>query len=247
MKKEQYTDQQLVELLERRSPKHPRMIDRFMMQAFLDGKLVLQDEAVSGKGKVITTSEFVERLIKAGFHKATDGGKGMEASAYRKLWPKTVVQPVSYAGRFDELLLVDLTITLDRLVKISNFFSIIRPEDCQNLVSSPMGKDGKMLLRYIAFIQLGKKNLGRTVEDCRKTFASDEVGLVLAEGLHLPVEHESYLRQYAVDLPGSACGKFAPFVVWVAVDRPYFDANLAQAAHPHYGSASRGSEVIPLS
>ena len=35
---EQFTDQQLVELVERRSPHHQRMIDRVMMQAFLDGR-----------------------------------------------------------------------------------------------------------------------------------------------------------------------------------------------------------------
>lgn len=241
VEKEQYTDQQLVELVERRSPHHQKMIDRATLQAFLDGHLVLRDGVKPGEGKIFETAELVELMIKTGFHKATDSGRGMKASVYRKMWPRIVVQPVSYAGRFDALLLVDRTLVIPAFVAMANFYLGVRPEDCRDLVPAPAP------VRYIAFAQLGKKNLGRTVADCRASFDPDEVGLVTMEGLHLPIQHESYLRSYAVDLPGSACdGAFAPYVSWFGYDRPYFNANDIQYPLSRCGSASRGSEVIVL-
>lgn len=239
MEKEQYTDQQLVELVERRSPHHQKMIDRATLQAFLDGHLVLKEGVKPAEGLIMETAELVERMIKAGFHKATDGGRGMKASAYRKMWPRTVVQPVSYAGRFDRLLLVDRTIEPSRLVAMANFYLAVQLNDCQDIVPAPAPA------RYIAFVQLGKKNLGRTVADCRASFDPDEIGLVTVEGLHLPIQHEAYLRSHAADLAGSAYGEVvAPYVYWFGFARPGLGASDIRNPRPRCGSASRGSEVI---
>jgi len=229
-------------------PGDPQFIPREKIQALLDNRLVLRDEAAKiDEGRIISTAELVERMIRAGFHKATDGGRGLKASAYRKMWPRTVVWPVSYAGRFDEILLVDRTIEIPRLIAASNFYLNVRPDECKDLVPAPVGKDGKAASRYIAFVQLGVKNLSRTVEDCRKTFAPDEVGLVTVEGLHLPTEHEAHLRRYVTEFAGSAHGEMhAPYVGWFGECHPYFHARGIRDPLLDCGSASRGSEVIPV-
>ena len=74
------------------------------VRMFLNGKE--KPELVGGRA--IDIRPFVEMLIKAGYHEAA----GLSASAYRKLWPKTVVQPLEYAGRFDAVLLVDRSIAI---------------------------------------------------------------------------------------------------------------------------------------
>ena len=239
MAREQFTDRQLTEVIDRRSPHHPRgMIDRDMIQALLDGRFVLREEATStASGRLIDISDKMELLIAAGYHEAA----GMKASAYRRLWPKTVVQPLEYAGRFDEVLLVDHSIAVAGLVRCGNISTYVQPSSCVDLVKAPTAS------RYIAFIQLGRKNLGRAVEDCSKTFASDEVGLVSVEGLHLPVQHQAYLRQFAVDLAGSRCFSVsAPDVYWFSHARPSFNAHDARDARHSFGSASRGSAVITV-
>lgn len=188
-------------------------------------------------GRLIDISDKVELLIKAGYHQAA----GLSASAYRQLWPRTVTQPVEYAGRFDEVLLVDRAITLPDLVKRGNIYTWVNPASCANL--APVSTAS----RYIAFIQLGQKNLGRPVEDCAKTFAPDEVGLVTVEGLHLPVQHAAHLRHYAVDLAGSRYESVdAPYVCWFDSDRPRFGAHGVRCGTSGCGSASRGSTVITV-
>lgn len=248
------SDRQLVEFINRRNlpPTDPLHISNEMVKNFFDGRLVLADEgaqvSTSSAGRIMETGALVERLIKAGYHKVTDSGKGMKASAYRNLWPRTVTQPPEYAGRFDEILLVDATIKFSELVRLGNFVTYVQPEACQDIVPAPLGQDGKPAVRYIAFVQLGKKNLNRTVADCRASFAPDEVGLITREGLHLPIQHEPYLRQYAADLPGSAYDETrAPYVYWVGAARPSFSAYDIRVCHPSFGSASRGSEIIALS
>ena len=196
-----------------------------------------REDAEFTSGRLIDISDKVELLIKAGYHEAA----GLSASAYRQLWPKTVVQPLEYAGRFDAVLLVDTTIKTSELVSRGNIYTYVQPSACRDLVKAPTAS------RYIAFVQLGQKNLGRKVEDCSNTFAQDEVGLTTVEGLHLPVQHKAYLRQYGVDMAGSRFESVcAPYVCWFDYDQPHFDAGDVRCSNPNCGSASRGSTVITV-
>ena len=197
-------------------------------------------------------SSLIEAMIQHGVHKVTDSGKsdgsrGMGAAKYRKLWPKTVSQPPEYAGRFDQMLLVDRTVALPALVECGKTVTNTDPASCEDMVPVPTTEDGTPLTRYVVFFHDGSKNKGRTVEDCRATLAPDEVGLVTAEGLYLPIQHEPVLRDHAVDLPGSRYGDWsAPFVDWFDNDQPGFDTNDIRYRSSVYGSASRGSVVIPV-
>lgn len=245
------SDAMLIEFIQRRNlpPSDPLHIGVKRFKDFLDGRLVLREAgAATSAGRLMETGILVERLIKAGYHKMTNSGEGMKASAYRKLWPRIVTQPLEYAGRFDELLLVDTTIELDQLVHLSNFIIYTDPKDCQDLAPTPLDKDGKPAVRYIAFVQLGQKNLKLAISDCRTSFSPDEIGLVTREGLHLPIQHEPYLRQYVVDLSGSACGESrAPCVSWFGDTGPLVDAHNIRYWHQGCGSASRGSKIIAIS
>ncbi len=196
--------------------------------------------SVAGAGRMIEIGNYVEKLIKAGYHKAV----GMSASSYRRLWPKSVTQPPEYAGRFDEVLLVDRAIAVPKLVKCGNFYIYTEPSACTDMVKAPVDpKTNQPLTRYICFVQLGEKNLNRSVEDCSK----DEVGLVTAEGLHLPVQQAAYLRKYAVDLAGSRCESVnAPYVSWFGSAQPGFCASGVRNSNPYCGSASRGGAVITV-
>lgn len=238
---------QIIELLSRsQDPDDSRFIDREMFQLFLEGRLVPRGE-LNPEAVIINVSDKIELLIKAGYHKVTNGGEGMKASQYRKLWPKTVTVPPKYVGRFDEVLLVDRTIKVDEIVKAGNLCLSFKLEDCEDLVQPPHGEDGQPLSRFIAFVQLGEKNLGRPVKDCCKRFSQDEIGLAVLEGLYLPVQHENYLRRFAVDIPGSQYDRVgAPYVVWFDSERPVFSVPRVQDRHDECGSASRGSVVIPV-
>ncbi len=199
---------------------------------------------LSAEGKVFDLTSNIEAMIRAGYHEAS----GMSAEQYRALWPKSVTQPPEYAGRFDQVLLVDRTIAPEKLIALGSIVEYAKFANCTDLVDAPKGKDGKPLMRYVAFFQDGSRNLGRAVEDVRETYAQDEVGLVTSEGLHLPVQHEKSLRHHAVDLPGSRYSEFfAPYVLWFARARPELHADDVQGGGPRYGSASRGSQVIPIS
>lgn len=242
------SDAQVVDLIQRRNldPDDPKYLSGESFQAYLRGQLVPR-EVLDADAKIVDISGKVDLLIKAGYHKVTNGGEGMKASQYRKLWPKTVTVPPEYVGRFDEILLVDRSIKVVDLVKAGNLYLSVKPEDSEDMVKPPLGEEGQPLTRYIAFVQLGEKNLGRSVEDCRSSFAEDEMGLVSLEGFHLPVQHENHLRRFAIDLPGSRFGcVYAPCVYWFDVERPSFNASRVQNRHGEYGSASRGSVVIKV-
>ena len=227
---------------------NPGHISREAFTAFLSGEVFLADGSPLG-GRV-GTSRLIEAMIRAGGHKVTDGGKGMDARRYKYLWPEVVIQPSEYAGRFNILVAVDLTIAIPALVVCGNTHLWVQPEACEDIVTAPADATGKPLTRYIAFCQLGGTHLGHPVEQCRREFTerSDEVGLVSREGLHLPIQYEAHLRHYAVDLAGSRYDEGdAPCVGWFGVAGPGFSWDGVRDSNSGCGSASRGSQVVAVS
>ena len=197
------------------------------------------------EGRMVRIADKVELLIEHGYHTAC----GMEADAYRGLWPEAVEQPPEYLSRLDIPLLVDGTITADRLAECNrNTQFWVQPGACENLVPQPMHTEfGAPLTRYVAWIQLSRW-INHNVEQACAEMPADEVGLVSAEGLHLPGQCEKHLRKFAVDLPGSRHGAVrAPCVHWFGLARPHFDAHDVRARGPRYGSGSRGIRVVPVS
>lgn len=246
---EEVTPGQIRDFMRRTDPRVEGAISRAWLQSFLDNHLVPRDAAAAaaGQGRILDISPLVEKMIQAGIHKVTEGGKGMNAKAYKGLWPKTVLQPKEYMGRFDQVLLVDTTVTLAALVEKGNVVIYTDTSSCEDIAKAPAREDGTPLTRYVVFFQDGTKNKGRSVEDCRKTFTEDEIGLVTREGLYLPIQHEPILRDHGVDLPGSRGEDWsAPYVHWFESVRPEFCVFGVRYGSPSCGSASRGSVVIPV-
>ena len=246
---EEVTHGQIRDFMRRTDPRVEGAISRAWFQAFLDGHLVPRDgvDTEAGAGRIMDISSLIEAMIQHGVHKVTDNGNSMRAAQYRKLWPKTVVQPNEYASRFDHVLLVDTTVELAALVACGNAVLYTNPASCQDNVPVPTREDGAPLTRYVAFFQDGAKNKNRSVEDCCDTFAPDEVGLVTAEGLHLPIQHGPILRDHGVDIPGSRDDDwYALGVGWFDNAQPGFGVSGLRYGNPRYGSASRGSVVIPV-
>ncbi len=245
-----FTDKQLTELIERRSPHHPKRIGLQDVQALLDGRLVAKESA--SECRIIDCADLIEAMIQAGYHKHTmnpEGSYGMRASAYRKLWPKTVAQPPGYAGRFDQVLLVDRSLRLVDYLECGNIeIDGTDIASCHDIVSRPT-HEGNVLLRYVAFFQDGWKYLNRPAQDCCMSFAEDEVGLVTVEGLHLPVQYKKTQCEYRSHLPGSHARPHEANVPFIGgfydkyPDRISFGACVQGS---DIGSASRGTIVIPV-
>lgn len=234
----------------RTNPDRPDFISGAAVQALLDGE-VFRDDG-SPLGGRIGTGRFIEAMIRAGCHAATNGGKGLSPRKYKALWPSVVSQPAEYAGRLNSVLAVDLTLAIPALVACGNTYIWVDPASRDDLIQPPTHPDtGAPLTRYIAFCQLGTVHLGHPAEQCRREFEArgDEVGLVSREGLHLPIQHERHLRQSAVDLPGSRDSEgCAPCVSWFDGAQPGFRGGVGVRFRvSYYGSASRGIQVVPVS
>ncbi len=240
------TEKQLDELRDRhRLPStDSRHVSRELLQAFLDARLM---ETFGAAPRLFDLWPFVAAMVKAGYPQAC----GMTSEAYTKLWPQVAKQPAEYAGRFDAVLLVDRSIAIPKLVQCGNLLQGLDSAACNDLTPRDAPQHPKTkapLARYVAWVQLGQRNLGRTLEACCADFAVDEVGLVTVEGLHLPVQHQPHLRRWVVDLAGSRFSEIhAPYVSWFSDDWPYFYTNDVHHARLLCGSGSRGRQVIPVS
>lgn len=231
-------------------PYDPQMLLRVLRGA-VEGRFG-QFEDVTAK----LAEKHAEAMLRHGYHKAA----GMKGVDYRQLWMASSVLDRlrelrgRYAGRFDEILLVDTTHSArTRLVMNSvgacDFY--VQPENCEDIVPAPTHPEtGEPLTRYIACVQTGGTYLGKSVRDACELIAvhDDEVGLTLTEGACLPGQHEAALRKHGIDLPGSCYGSdFAPYVYWFDCVQPGLSAHVVRSAAPGYGSASRGTLVVPVS
>jgi len=150
---EQISDGDLKELIARRSPHHPMRISRQELRAFLEGRLVAKAPNVPA-GKVFDLTARIERLIQMGYHKA----RNMSASQYHRLWPQAVTQPIEYAGRFDEPLLVDGTLEMAKLIELNRLDLYIDLAKCERLVPAPLHSEtGKELTKELDAIKKQQK------------------------------------------------------------------------------------------
>lgn len=201
-------------------------------------------------GRVFSTRKHVNCMIRAGYHTVAStpsGKRGMADVTYRRLWPVEVVEPPECAGQFDGILLVDLTIARVHLELRGQIYTDVAPASCKDFVCVPINEDGTPLRRYIAFVQLGRKSIDPAVADYVKELAMDEVGLVLTEGLHLPVEYREHLRQFGVDLAGSAFPlSMVPCISLFGEARPKLSDRDVTKEDRRFGVASRSRQVIAV-
>lgn len=147
------------------------------------------------------------------------------------------------SDRFPELVLVDTRLPISKvceLLGIEFFGNIDFPGNDETYVDYDPNtvKTDKV---YWMRAQDGKKNDGKSVQICRKSFAEDEVGLSAYEGLAFFAQNPKSFKVRVVDLPGSVHRDSrgdAAYLGWHA-GRPVLYWARDGGADPSFGSASR--------
>ncbi len=154
-----------------------------MMEHFLRGRLVLLEQSL-----VVDIRPYVEALIRGGYHKSANFGKGLSASAYRKMWPREVLIPKDVAERgFVRVLLVDQTISIPDLVSLGGF---------QGACVAPEQPFPHLPIRYIAFLRFSE-HLERSAQQWREIYSAEKAfdtsELHTRESLFIPLHYRSIL------------------------------------------------------
>lgn len=190
----------------------------------------------------------LDAMIAASYHLITNHQHGMSESDYRALWGDEVSVPESYQERFSHILLVDKTISLDSLWGFPYKFvrGSIRPGDCRQVAADPV-LDNRPLSRYIAFVSLRDDGRRCSPSEFLDICPSDEVGLNVCEGLHLPTQFQTFLKtERLVVLTGSSFGKGHVPTIEFSNDVPCFEDVFFQRSGRGI-FATRGMQVIPIS
>jgi hypothetical protein len=202
------------------------------------------------EGPALSIARQVDTVIRAGYH----AQRGIPEADYRALWGAKVRQFPEYRERFDLPLLVDNTMTAKQVGACGNVLFSLEPEDSTSDAWLPVHPEtGAPLTRWIAFIQL-KRYLGRSSDDLRRLLP-DEVGLTLADGLHVPVQYGGHLREHAVDLCGCRVRtdhRVQPIVPTLVhckypEPRPVLSVRVSHVPGADHGPGTRGVRVIPVS
>lgn len=136
--------------------------------------------------------------------------------------------------RFPELVLVDTRLPISKICKLLGIEFPGIAENCVDL--DP--KTVKTNTVYWIRAQDGRKNRGKSVRTCRESFAEDEVGLSVYEGLALFIQNPMALKGRCMGLPGSVISGSAsssPCLYWFDSARP----SLLWHYNGTEGSASR--------
>lgn len=172
---------------------------------------------ITSKEFLILLNQELERqvniLVKLGFHKKL----GMTKKAYRESlsFPGLLSQPESFKKRFDILVIVDSRIDWRKQYKLAGIINHIpNSVDTRDWGGDPKGYKtlGKP---YIAWMQDGTENLGKSVTGVRQNLFEDERGGTLYDGLSLAIFHPEIFKDHYIDLPGTCIGSDkAPCLVW---------------------------------
>jgi hypothetical protein len=241
----QFSDRQLVQLIQRRSPDHEERISKGLMEAFLNGELVTKDGR-DPDSVVVNMTLQIDAMIRAGYHRVTNSKDGMSVADYRALWPSVVEIPEEHVGKFDMVLLVDGTITPHALANAAELEDVGVLELCVDLVDCPRDIFNERLGRYVAFVKFGC--FDKSAQHFRDNKIEEEVGLVTIEGLHLLVQFKAQLaKKGTVFLPGSRCGESGvPTVARQSDGTSRFSSKHRDQFHFRLGSAYRGVRVIEV-
>jgi len=148
-----------------------------------------------------------------------------------------------YDGSFTFLILVEPRLPLKMLCALGNVDfagddNTFQPWDARCM---------RLRRPYWIRMQDGRKNQNRTVEDCRRDFAKDELGLTALEGVSAYIHHPEVVTDltqrdgHAMDLPGSVRREEREDVARLSMSngRAMLDSRWDGGALPDHGSASR--------
>lgn len=189
------TKQQLEEILRRAAlpEEDPGYLSAEMLAFWINGPIA---------GVPCGIEPLVDRLIARGFHRA----HGVSEQVYRGCWPRVVVQPAQYFGRYPVILLVDGALPLGVLADLAGVqheFSINAcVDDVVPIVQHPVS--GNPMMRYIAFAQDGYSSRQVSPQAWLARYdALEEAPLAVREGLCIPIFHPASLENRGIALVGS--------------------------------------------
>ncbi|MCL5439178.1 MAG: hypothetical protein M1268_04320 [Patescibacteria group bacterium] len=176
-----------------------------------------------------------ERYIELGFHKEL----GLSKKDYLASLPKFELQPESFRGRFDIPILVETRIKSQRQAELAGLSYYLSGSAVSDWEGDPM--DYKTSdVPYTAWMQDGRKNLKRSVDDVRKALEIDERGATEYDGVALWISNPSVLRDHYIDLPGTQVGSGGAPDLARGLGGPRLDYGWAGNGDPRFGSASCG-------
>ncbi len=182
-------------------------------------------------------SRQIDRYVDLKFHSEL----GMSEADYRQslALPEGTLQPESYRGRFDVLLVVEPRITLVRQHKLANITEYISTDKIVNIDEVPD-------YPYAIWTHDGQVYRPVTVEQARDKFLNDEVGSPQLEVTDLYLQHPEYFKGRGIDAAGSQDGGGR-----VPTQRAFYGGSEVRAseagnADQDWGAGSRGKEIIRL-
>lgn len=182
-------------------------------------------------------SRQVDRYVGLKFHEEL----GMSESEYRQSLslPEGVMQPETYRGRFDVLLVVEPRISLARQHRLAKIAEYIATDKIVNLTEIPNKP-------YAVWTHDGQIYRPITVEQARNQFKDDEVGSPQLEVTDFYLQHPEYFKGRGIDAAGSQYeGGYAPYLA-AFHGGPRVVAYGVGSQPQLWGALSRGKEIIKL-
>lgn len=171
----------------------------------------------------------VRCLLDLGYPKALAQARG----AYVDALPRPAWDPALAAEGYDRLVLLDPRLPLDVPLKHGNLAHHTPQARIEDVVTEGLTKP------YWLQVQAGSRYRGRAVRDSVATFAPDERGLTVLEGVALVLQHPEVLAEdRGVDLPGSRAHGFGVPCIATWYGRVGLFARPDTVASPLYGAAT---------
>lgn len=123
--------------------------------------------------------------------------------AYLATIPEIPEKLMTNDERFPLLVLVDARLGVQKSCE----FAGLRFDGGDEAIIDFYPKRGRTSKVYWMRCQDGRKNQGRSIKNCRKNLASDELGLTAIEGIALYIQNVKVIREHYLELAGSVlCG-----------------------------------------
>lgn len=176
-----------------------------------------------------------QKYISLNYHKEL----GLSKQEYRDSLPKFSPQPEAYRDRFDIPVIVETRISPKRQCELAGIKYYLWGLPVSNWPDHPKGYKTPNT-PYVAWMQNGNKNKGKSVEKARKELAKYERGATVFDGLALYISHPEILNNHYVYLPGTKVGSEHAARLGLWSGRPGLDDGWVGYADPGWGSASCG-------
>lgn len=162
---------------------------------------------------------------------------GLTKEEYIATLPKFEPQPERFKGRFDIPVIVETRLPLKEMLEKAG---IVVYFDTNGVKDWDKKRFETPKTSYTAWLQDGRRNLNKSVEDIRRNLKSDERGGIPYDGISLYLRDPNILEHHLLDFPGSRVDSVrAPYLVrWGG--QPGLSHSFVGRAAPNGGSVVAG-------